>query len=314
MVLLALGASALLIADSAFAYLVGHYGTYFASTWVEFGWFIGFLVVGLAALTARQSGGRGDSRQNTMPWIVLPYLPLAVATFTSVVLTLRYGFTGEFLYYLSLVIVGLVVVRQVVSGRDNVALTRQLEGAVQDLRKREQELQYVALHDRLTDLANRVLFQDRAERAMARQNRDGGLLAVLMIDLDGFKHVNDELGHHAGDVLLRAVAERLRGSVRRTDTLARLGGDEFAVLCEGLRSADEAELTAKRITRALEDEFAVPGGTAKVTGSIGVAFRRPGDSNLDEILRQADSAMYAAKVGGKARYTIAPYQHQVDSD
>ncbi len=303
--LLAVGALALSVAHGFYAYLVAH-EAYVAGTLVDFGWFGGFLAMGVGALYARAERERTDSDQNSVLWVALPYVPLGVAMVSSVVLTVRYGWNGAFLYFLEVIIVALVVARQLVSVRDNLVLTRQLGVVVHDLRARERQLNYLAFHDQLTGLANRVQFLDRAEHAVARQNREGDLLALLFIDLDGFKQVNDELGHHAGDRLLIAVTGRLKGCVRASDTLARLGGDEFAVLIEGLRSQDEAEVAAGRITHALDEAFNVDGRATTVTGSVGVALRYPGPAPVDDMLHRADWAMYAAKLAGKGRYVIAP--------
>jgi diguanylate cyclase (GGDEF)-like protein len=303
--MLAAGALAMSVSHGFYAYLVAHH-SYVAGTLVDFGGFGGFLLVGLAALSTRTGSGRRESDQNSTLWIVLPYAPLVVAVATSVVLTLLYGQTGAVVYFLDVLIVALVVARQLVSVRDNLVLTRQLGVAVRDLRSRERQLQHLAFHDQLTGLANRVMFLDRAEHAVARQNREGYLLALLYIDLDGFKQVNDELGHWAGDRVLATVAGRLRDCVDSSDTLARLGGDEFAILTEGLRSADEAVVAADRVTQTLQPPYDVDGHAFRVTGSVGVALRHAGSAPVEDMLHRADGAMYAAKLAGKGRFVVAP--------
>ncbi len=304
--MLAVGALALSLADSSFAYLIAK-DAYVPGGFTDVGWFCGFLVMGLAALSAQTGGRRADDTNHSSTlWVALPYVPLAVAIMASVVLTVRHDSIGVFLYYLVVVIVVLVAARQLVSAHDNVALTHQLGVAVHDLRVRERELHYLAFHDQLTKLANRALFRDRAEHAVARQNRTGDLLAALIIDLDGFKQVNDQFGHRAGDLLLRSVADRLRCCVSDADTLARIGGDEFAVIAEGLDSVDGAEIAAGRITQALDESFKVDGRVVKIACSVGVALRHPGPAPLEEMLHRADRAMYAAKLAGKGRYAIAP--------
>jgi diguanylate cyclase (GGDEF)-like protein len=302
--MLVVGALFLSVSDSLFVYLTEHHA-YHAGTFADLGWFAGFLVMGLAALGARTGRGPPDTYHNSTPWVVLPYVPLAVAITTGVVFTLRYGWIGTFLYLLGMLIVVLVAARQLVDARENWTLTRKLRVAVHGLRIRERQLHHLAFHDQLTGLANRGLFQDRAEHAVARQSSCDDLMAVFFIDLDGFKQVNDELGHRAGDRLLCAVAERLLGCVCPSDTLARVGGDEFAVLCEGLRTAEEAETAADRITRALTPPFNVDGYLIRISGSVGVALRRAGRAPVEDMLHRADSAMYAAKLAGKARYVIA---------
>jgi diguanylate cyclase (GGDEF)-like protein len=302
--LLAVGALALSVSDALFEYLGAH-EIYHAGTFADLGWFAGFLILGLAALSARTGRGPPDTYHNSPAWVVLPYVPLAVAISTGVVLTLRYGWIGRFLYLLGMLIVILVAARQLVDARENWSLTRQLRIAVRGLRVRERQLHYLAYHDQLTGLANRGLFQDRAEHAVARQDVGADLMALLFIDLDDFKLVNDELGHRVGDHLLCAVAKRLRSCVGPSDTLARIGGDEFAALCEGLNTADEAETVAGRITGALAPSFNVDGYRITISGSVGVALRRPGRATLEDILCRADNAMYAAKLDGKGRYVIA---------
>lgn len=155
--------------------------------------------------------------------------------------------------------------------------------------------------DPLTDLANRALLMDRTEHALARGARDGQPMAMLFMDLDGFKTINDSLGHSTGDGLLIAVSDRLRACLRSIDTAARLGGDEFAVLLE---STDErgAGVVAERVLSALRPPFILQGREVFVTASIGVAAGTPDEEDANELLRNADAAMYAAKSNGKARH------------
>ncbi len=179
-------------------------------------------------------------------------------------------------------------------------------GLVDDeLTRRQQELVFMATHDALTGLPNRTLLLDRAEQLLARSRREKQQCAVLFIDLDGFKGINDGLGHRAGDQLLRAVADRLRSAIREADTLGRLGGDEFVILVEGLALAAGPELVAERIIDALRQPFEIDEaatGRVSVTASIGIAV---GDSaSAADMLRDADIAMYRAKLSGKNRYLI----------
>ena len=162
----------------------------------------------------------------------------------------------------------------------------------------EDELRHQAFHDSLTGLANRALFEDRLHHALAGTLRTQGSLAVLFVDLDDFKTINDSLGHRAGDVILKGVAARIDPLVRPTDTAARLGGDEFAVLLDSGESDDEAHAIAKRIRRALADPLMVDEHELSLTASIGIAFS-DGSVQADELLRNADMAMYAAKENGK---------------
>ena len=157
-----------------------------------------------------------------------------------------------------------------------------------------------ALRDALTRLPNRRLFQDRVSHALARSARHPSRIAVLFIDLDGFKDVNDSLGHAAGDHLLVDVAERLRASLRPADTPARLGGDEFAVLIEDLTTPDDAMAIAERLMEALAVPFVVRSKELSISASIGIALNVVGIS-IDELLRNADVAMYTAKNAGRGR-------------
>ena len=155
-----------------------------------------------------------------------------------------------------------------------------------------------ALHDSLTGLANRRLFHDRVSHALARAQRRPGRMAVLFLDLDDFKNVNDTLGHGTGDQLLTTVAERVRACIRPADTAARLGGDEFALLLEDLASEEAAHKVAERLLDALCVPFVLRGKEMTLSASIGIAFNGIGES-VEDLLRKADMAMYTAKRDGK---------------
>jgi len=156
------------------------------------------------------------------------------------------------------------------------------------------------LKDALTRLPNRRLFHDRVGHAIARSHRRGGSLAVLFLDLDGFKAVNDSLGHAGGDHLLTLVAERIRALLRPSDTAARMGGDEFAVLVEDIVGEAEAVYVAERLLAALAAPFVVRGTEVVVGASIGIVLVTPGSgAELDALLMNADAAMYAAKSAGR---------------
>jgi diguanylate cyclase (GGDEF)-like protein/PAS domain S-box-containing protein len=178
--------------------------------------------------------------------------------------------------------------------------------AIQDVTERnrlEGQLRHRAFHDALTQLANRSLFSDRIEHAIARQARAEASVAVVVGDLDGFKTINDSLGHTAGDQLLVAAAQRLQNQLRPGDTAARLGGDEFAVLLEDVADVDEIEALADRLLEVFTEPYAIAGKQLLVTASLGVAVNRPGDG-AEELVRNADMAMYLAKSAGKACYRV----------
>jgi diguanylate cyclase (GGDEF)-like protein len=165
------------------------------------------------------------------------------------------------------------------------------------------EMAHLARHDPLTGLPNRALFVDRVQHGVALSERSPRLLAVLFIDLDGFKGVNDSLGHDAGDQLLIAVAQRLGTCVRPSDTVGRLGGDEFAVLLEDMKTADGATEVAERILTALREPTRVAGVDVAIGASIGIAVRSDGD-DAGTLLRHSDLAMYRAKESGRGRYHL----------
>ncbi|WP_147261984.1 bifunctional diguanylate cyclase/phosphodiesterase [Blastococcus sp. TF02A-26] len=175
---------------------------------------------------------------------------------------------------------------------------------ITDRKRAEEALAHQAFHDALTGLANRALFADRVEQALRRSARGGGRPAVVFIDLDGFKGVNDTLGHPAGDTLLREVAARLRSVVRLDDTVARLGGDEFALLVEQSGTGpDEAVATAERVLAALAEPIALDGQSVTVSGSVGIAVGEA-DATSDSLVGDADIAMYAAKMAGRGRSVV----------
>jgi diguanylate cyclase (GGDEF)-like protein/PAS domain S-box-containing protein len=181
-------------------------------------------------------------------------------------------------------------------------------GTVQDITDRkslEDKIQHQAFHDSLTGLANRELFIDRVGHALTRQTRAGTPLAVLFLDLDDFKTVNDSLGHRAGDDLLVDVSRRIAEALRPGDTVARLGGDELAILLEDLDGIDGAVFVADRVTGLFDRPFVIDGSELFVHASIGIAFSGPGDGRSpDDLLRDADIAMYEAKRSGKGTFQL----------
>jgi diguanylate cyclase (GGDEF)-like protein/PAS domain S-box-containing protein len=168
----------------------------------------------------------------------------------------------------------------------------------------EQQLSHQAFHDPLTDLPNRALFTDRLGHAVARADRHPESVAILFLDLDNFKVINDSLGHKAGDELLVATAERLRHSLRPGDTVARLSGDEFTVLLEDMVERKDAIRLAERIVERMGRAFVLRGRDAFTSVSIGIAFAASGADRPENLLRKADIAMYRAKRRGKAGYMV----------
>ena len=158
-----------------------------------------------------------------------------------------------------------------------------------------------ALHDQLTGLPNRILLHDRLANMVARAKRYDTLVGVLFIDLDGFKAVNDSIGHAGGDKLLRAVGQRLRTCVRRGDTVARLGGDEFVVALENLRRVEDAAEVAATIHALLAEQFLIDEHPVQISASIGIAHYGPETNDVESLLRVADSGMYRAKRGKSSR-------------
>lgn len=174
---------------------------------------------------------------------------------------------------------------------------------ITDRRAAEERLIHQALHDPLTGLNNRILFMDRLTHALARSGRHLTPVAVLFVDLDHFKSINDLSGHQAGDEVLAVVARKLESVVRPADTVARIGGDEFAVLCEDMSGESDAVLVAERLCKALYEPIEIGGKPLSVSASIGIAFAQEGD-DPDTLLRHADAAMYKVKEGGRGTYEI----------
>ena len=176
----------------------------------------------------------------------------------------------------------------------------------------EDQLAHQAFHDPVTNLANRALFVERVRHAVPRARREGARLAVIFMDLDDFKTINDSLGHAAGDAVLLEIAKRLDASIRPSDTAARFGGDEFAVLLEDVNSAQAAADTAERILASLAAPLRLEGKELFVRCSLGISIVE-GDAaaGADELIRNADAAMYIAKRDGKGGYRLfEPAMHE----
>jgi diguanylate cyclase (GGDEF)-like protein len=180
----------------------------------------------------------------------------------------------------------------------------QIDELFDQLEAQKAELEKIALHDPLTGLPNRRLFGELTQAAVAAAQRDRGKLALLFIDIDRFKSVNDSLGHAAGDRLLTTIAERLRGAVRASDVVCRHSGDEFTVLLRNAEQWDEVAATADRLLREVEAPLSLNGRDVTVSSSIGIALYPDDAATHEELVRHADTAMYAAKNLGRARYSF----------
>ncbi|MHB8534470.1 MAG: putative bifunctional diguanylate cyclase/phosphodiesterase [Sulfuricaulis sp.] len=175
---------------------------------------------------------------------------------------------------------------------------------ITERKQAEQRLIYLAQYDALTGLPTRALFHDRASHALARAHREEKLVAIMYLDLDRFKSVNDGMGHHTGDELLKAVAKRITSCLRDVDTVSRLGGDEFAVILENIPHIDNATIVAEKILDVMQEPFHLDGQAVHITISIGVTIYPMDDKDLTSLLKDADQAMYRAKEAGRNNYQL----------
>jgi len=175
---------------------------------------------------------------------------------------------------------------------------------ISDRKRAEEQIEFHAYHDVLTNLPNRKLFTDRLTQSLSRARRSGKPLAVMFVDLDHFKSINDTLGHEAGDELLLEMARRLRANVRDDDTVARLGGDEFTIILAELRQPEDAIGVAEKLIAAIEQPLPIAGTSIEVSASIGIALYPNDGTDAESLLRNADSAMYRAKEAGRNTYQL----------
>ena len=178
----------------------------------------------------------------------------------------------------------------------------EIEARDEILKQRQEHLQLLAHFDTLTRLPNRMLFNDRLTQALLQAGRTGQKLAVMFVDLDHFKDINDTFGHRIGDLLLELVAVRLQHIIRSCDTVARMGGDEFTLFVQDVKTAENACLVAQKIGSELADLYLIEGKEVFVTASIGIALFPEDGMTVDELLRCADTAMYQAKENGKNHF------------
>ena len=312
--LIGLGLTGIALADSGFVYLTSQ-TSYTSGSLIDIGWFAGFAVLFVAARrperpapTAEDEGGL-----RFVSSLSVPYTPVVVMATTVLFQHLRGKGLDGTATFTAMAVLLLIVLRQVLTLRENLALVRNLEDRVEqrtaDHKQLQEELAHQAFHDSLTGLANRALFKDRVEHALTRLQRRRRPLAVFFLDLDRFKAINDSFGHASGDALLIAVSRRLRDCVRAEDTVARLGGDEFAVLVENLASESEVRIVADRVKEAFRDPIEIDGRELAVAASIGIALSEAGAETADDLLRNADLAMYRAKAAGGGARQYIPEMH-----
>jgi diguanylate cyclase len=289
--LLASGIAAYIAADLVYGWITLH-SSYQGGDPVDTLWMVAIALTAVAPAAQRAVSEPEQIAPAHNRVGVLPYVAVALG-FAVLLFSERHDplFPNVTLSLIALCLAALVGIRQLLAQRDLVAV--------------RDELRHQALHDALTGLPNRLLILDRTEQALARASRDRSAVAVLYLDLDGFKDINDSFGHTAGDKLLQVMSSRLAGAVRHSDTVARLGGDEFMVLLDGESAEAGPELVAERLLAVLREPIDLNGTTGRtlgVTASIGVAIgpRR----TAEELVRDADLALYRAKESGKNRFMI----------
>jgi diguanylate cyclase (GGDEF)-like protein len=188
---------------------------------------------------------------------------------------------------------------------DDSGIARIVEGTFIDITKRkvaEERVQFLAYYDALTELPNRALLQDRLSKALASARRQKDKVALLFLDLDRFKDINDSLGHPLGDLLLQNVAERLKRCAREQDTVARLGGDEFLIVLTNVKEIADASVAAERFMHAMTAEFVIQGHSLSISCSVGISMFPENGTDSEILIKNADAAMYRAKEGGRNNF------------
>jgi diguanylate cyclase (GGDEF)-like protein len=288
----------LLAADQVYA-VQNLDGSYVSGGPIDSLYLLAYLLFGASALHPSMRR-LTDPHPVVVTWLGLTRLACLAAAMVTGPLLVTLGPTGD--GSLTVVAGGTAVLSLLVLVR-LAGLVGLLERDVSARRVLEARLTYQAYHDPLTGLANRRRFVDDTTVALAAR-REPGSLAVLFLDLDDFKTVNDELGHAAGDQLLVAVADRIRGGVRDTDLAARLGGDEFGILLRSVPDVAYAADAAVRLLGSLEEPILIAGVDVTAGASIGIALDGAGTTGVDDLLGQADIAMYRAKARGKGRHHV----------
>jgi diguanylate cyclase (GGDEF)-like protein len=292
-----------------FAFLTIHGNTQ-SLTIADVAWVGGFLALAVAASGTAPSDD-ADRMSSSPLWLgLLPYVPVGVALVVTLVDIEPSDRVDPVVLIAGAVMILSILGRQAATMVENHGLVGDLAHLVDELRQNEDHLRHQAFHDGLTGLANRRLFTDRVEHALARARR-GGQVAVLLVDLDDFKIINDTLGHFAGDRLLIEVSGRFEAALRDGDTVARLGGDEFAVLLEHADSdptVDLPSVVADRLLDALDRPVHLDERDVTVRASVGFAVAGPG-TTAEQLLGDADLALYAAKDAGKQ--SARPFQRSL---
>jgi len=308
LLLLVAHSGVLVMTDTVYAHLLIS-EQYATGSLFDVGWMTANLLLALAAL---HPGGdlTADADEGSISelGLALPYLPVLAGITVAGFRLVTVGRLFPFMAWTAIALGVILIARHLLVLAEHLWLRRNLQAQVQartlEVRSREDQLRHQASHDPLTDLPNRNLFLDRLQQVLLRRRNDTTLVAVLFLDLDGFKDVNDSRGHGAGDRLLRQVATRMRSCLRAEDTLARIGGDEFTVLCPGLASEPQAVGVAERLGESLAAPLFLDGHETYVTASIGIAYAGPRGCVPDELLRDADAAMYQAKERGRGQIQV----------
>ncbi|WP_436531904.1 diguanylate cyclase domain-containing protein [Actinoplanes sp. HUAS TT8] len=262
-------------------------------------YFVGGLIMGLASQTMVTRNDTRDDEAEPIAgsWSILPYLPVSVALTSVAVPYVHTGSLSPVLVWTLLSTSVLAMIRQFL----NLIAVKAL---VTDLEEQRRRLDHQAHHDVLTGLPNRAAFYTIARTTLAR-TRPGSCTAVLLLDLDGFKIINDTYGHAAGDALLVETGARISAALRQQDTVARLGGDEFAIIITEVTDPADVAATGDRILAGLAEPMTIAGTTLFARGSVGVALAEGPGHDIDRVLHESDVALYAAKAAGKGVVRLA---------